>query len=1220
MDIQVECTSSIVAASTGTLDTPPPMIWAAGNSAPRGHGSPSSSCTMAKGQRMLSFPSSRREKSYQRPESTTHASSAAVTAAVATTSALALDSALCDMGVTQGCRQYISDECKEEKRQYFLQQRCPQRMSWVRICGSGLSAMASFEESAANSLRASRSLLNVIAASSGSWGENPRDSLATTGHGGGGHSTSGSDSTVPLQDASLSSSGNSVGVDIEGVLQPPARFGHTAVLYKDSQILIFGGKSSEEHYFNDVYQYDASTRRWSCLQEECTDEVAAAVSANEQGSASPSYASAPPASPFFSSPTASPLASMRWVEAGLVAEPPAEAAATDAPSPHYRSDSANNSGSEESSATRRCATISRDFTSHVQQSTVVDGALAARAGSRHGSASREYHSLSEAGARRRRRPAGRVGHAAALYHDTMYILSGEQLGRYFDDMWALDIPSLSWNKECGLPFSPRKGHTMHLLPADFTATRARQDMLVVFGGLVKASRVRPRPADPELPTLTQGDPDFACAPTNAVLLYYPTQRRWCQLKTCGEQPSARFYHVSQLITGTALLLVFGGRSATPAQAGNGTAAAPEGAFLNDMHILDVSTGFWRHIRDVTGDIPSPRMCAASVFVNDTFGVFAGGGDTYCEDAFEFSLQSRRWRRLKPNNQPACSRPTVTYTKDRLVFFGGFAPRTGVMSCTMELCLSPLSLKNQCLLWWSRCAFEKHIRSCTKSRAAEMEDKATAAAAMERSGSGWCTGCGGQVTLQCSPAATAHSSPIATPRSWGVSHGFRRPAPLRVPSFDQSGTSSAAAPAWGGGPLAAQSSARGALTLSPTPSYSPSSPIVFSPVAGGPKSTPSRQDAAGSNTNPTGGGTVHASGCGGTATAFCSPASVAPPAHNLFPSRPGTVINSSCSPSQAGSPATVSTAASAAQTHLWPHMGTDSVVCGGGGSSNNNSTTVHTRGNAALAVADANVVTGSADGTRRCSVPSPVPALSHSAASAFFCSAPSPSHTAVSGRSSLPPPVTATGEQPASACFITNCARHLGGYVAASFPRLTRCSPNQAPPPAHAGGPSPAAAVVNSGRRGGSGGAGSGSWCFSSHMRSPASPLQGRAIRVDVALPGPSPSPQPPYDSSAGVVGYRQSSPFVHRSNSIPNGGGSAFAILQQQPLTSTQVTESTSSRASSAHSTRSASMMSAAHLPNTYVKHTIQRLEGLTGPYLLQALAARLKRHEAEASTAKRTL
>ncbi|GET88886.1 hypothetical predicted Kelch-domain protein [Leishmania tarentolae] len=1203
MNIHVECTSSNAAASTDNFDTQLHMIWAGGTSALTGHGGPRSNCAMTKEQQLRSVDRSRREEADLRSDSTRDLSSTVMTSTATTTPAFTLSSSSRDMGVTQGCRQYISDECKEEKRQYFLQQQCPQRMSWVRICGSGLPAMASFEEAAANSLRSSRTFLNVIAASSGNV-EDPRDSITSTRH------RSGGESAVPQQTANLDGSGNNVDVDSEVVLQPPARFGHTAVLYKDSQILIFGGKSSEEKYFNDVYQYDASARRWICLQEECTDEVAAEVIATGQGSVSPSYVSAPPASPSFSSPTAPFLASTRWAEAAAVA---------DAPSPHYSSGSAKNSGSEESSAAQRCATTSRDFAAHVQQSAVVDGALA---GSFQGSVSRECNSLSEAGRRRRRRPAGRVGHAAALYQDTMYILSGVQLGRYFDDMWALDIPSLTWNKECGLPFSPRKGHTMHLLPADFTATRAHQDMLVVFGGLVKALRVRPRPADPELPTHNQGDPGFACAPTNAVLLYYPTQRRWCQLKTCGEQPAARFYHVSQLITGTALLLVFGGRSATPAQTGDGTAAATEGAFLNDLHILDVSTGFWRQIRDVTGDIPSPRMCAASVFVNDTFGVFAGGGDTYCEDAFEFSLQTRRWRRLKPENQPACSRPTVTYTKDRLIFFGGFAPRTGVMSCTMELCLSPLSLKNQCLLWWNRCVFEKHIRSCTKSRAAEMEEKATAAAAaaaMERSGSGWCIGCGGQVTLQCSPAATAHSSPIATPRSWGVSRGFHRPAPLRVPSFDQSGTLSAAATAWGGGPPAAQPSTRGALTLSPTPSYSPSSPAVFSPLASGSKLTPWSKDTVGSNANVTGGGAAHAWGCGGAPTAFCSPASISTAAHNLFPSRPGTVMNSSCNPSQAGSPATVSTATSTSQAHLWSYITSGSIICGGGSS---NSAIAHSRGNTALAGADADVVTGVADGRRRCSLPSPTTSLTHSATSSFFCPVSSP-HTAASGRSLLQPPVAVTGEQPTSAGFITNCARHLGGYVAGSFPLTSRCNSNQAPPRAHAGGPSPAAAFANSGRRGGSGGASSGSWCFSVHTRSPASPLQGRVMRADVGLSGSSPSPQPPYDTSAGAVGYRQSSPFVRRSSSIriPQGG-SAFVSpqQQQQQQTSTQLTESTSSRASSAHSTRSASTMSAAHLPNTHAKHMIERLEGATGPYLLQGLAARLKRHEAEASKNMRTL
>ncbi|KAG5477939.1 hypothetical protein LSCM4_05334 [Leishmania orientalis] len=1171
---------------------------------------------MVNEQRTLPFPSTSEEGSCKR------SGRAKLCRGTVMMSGFTFASPRCEMGVTQGCRKCINDECNEEKRQYFLRQQCPQRMSWVRICGNALPAMASFEEAAVHSLRTSHSLSTIFSVSSGPW-EDPRHFRTPSGYHDGGRRANGSDGTAPARDASFTSGSD---MDSEVVLQPPARFGHTAVLYKDSQILIFGGKASEEHYFNDVYQYDASTRRWSCLQEECAEEAPAALVTSEHGSGSPSYASAPPGSLSFSYSALSPLASARWVEAALLSAPLTGVAETDPPSPHYSSDSANKSGS------RECG----KGAAHHHQSTLEDARPTTHAGSLRDSVSIDCNSFLGTGAAQRRRPAGRVGHAAALYQDTMYILSGEQLGRYCDDMWALDIPSLSWHKECNLPFSPRKGHTMHLLPADFTAARARQDMLVVFGGLVKASRVRPRPADPELPASSQGERDFACVPTNAVLLYYPTQRRWCQLKTCGEQPCARFYHVSQLITGTALLLVFGGRSATPAQMGDGTAAAMEGAFLNDLHILDVSTGFWRHIRDVTGDIPSPRMCAASVFVNDTFGVFAGGGDAYCEDAFEFSLQSRRWRRLKPNNQPACSRPTVTYTKDRLVFFGGFAPRTGVMSCTMELSLSPLSLKNQCLLWWYRCAFEKHIRSCTKSRAAEMEEKAAAAAAaaaMERGGCSWYTGCGGQVTLQCSPAVTAHSSPLATPRPWCGNRRLRRPAPLRVPSFDHSGALSAVASAWGGGPLATQSSSRAALTLSPTPPYSPSSPVVFSPLSRASKSMPSLQDGSSTNVNPAGGGTVYAPGGGGTATAFCSPASTVLPAQNLFPSCPATAITSSRSPSQAGSPDTVCTVASTSQAHLWPHMAatflhnTQAAIHGG---SNNSSAMAHSHGCGLPVASEATLVAGVSDCTRRCSAPSPVTTLPHSAAGSLLCSLPSPPHNASLCRSPHPPPVTVTGEQPAPACFMTNCALNLGGYVAASFPRLGRYISNQVPPQPHAGGPLPAAAAANSGRRGGNGGASSGNLCYSACARPPASPLQGRTTRVDVALWGPSPSPQPMLDPSAGVVGCRQSSPFVRGPNSAGrSSSGSVFVSPKQhlldpqqhlQPHGSTQLAESISSRASSAHSSHSASTTLVAHRPSTYAKHTIQRLEGTSGPYLLQALAARLKRHEAEATKDKRTL
>ncbi|KAK7195745.1 Kelch motif/Galactose oxidase, central domain containing protein [Novymonas esmeraldas] len=1176
-------------SSMAALATPPSAVLAMGSSAVTRR-SRSSSFSMMNEPHTLSFPTSSEEGSSKRSSRTKHG------VAIAASATAAAPGAAGEVRVAQGCRKCIHDECQEEERQYFLRQQCLQRLSWVRVGGSVAAATGSFEEVAAHSLRVSYSLTSAAAASP-----------AAAVRRGGLHGVTGDDAVVP-----------------------PARFGHTAVLYRDTHILIFGGKAAEERYFNDVYQYDAIARRWSCVLADGDNDdggggEAVSAGAGHRGSASASYVSAPPASPSFSSPAHSRHGPARWAAAPATANI-ADVGIASAPlGPQHRA--ARLAGGGETST-------GYDSSAAAHRPIAEPGAVTASLGTRNSV------SLSTASAVRRRRPAGRVGHAAALYHDTMYILSGEQHGRYFDDMWALDVSSTTWHKEGGLPFSPRKGHTMHLLPADCTSTRARQDMLVVFGGLVKASRVQPRPADPELPPRLPGDSDFAAVPTNAVLLYYPTQRRWRQLTTCGDTPSPRFYHVSQLITGTALLLVFGGRAAPPTPMVDTAAAAAgaENTFLNDLRILDVSTGLWRHIRDVVGEVPSPRMCAASVFVNGTFGVFAGGGDTYCEDAFEFSLQHRRWRRLTPDDQPACSRPTVTYMKDRLIFFGGFAPRRGVLDSTMELCLAPLSLKNQCLLWWNRCAFDKVTRSSTRSRIADAEERAAAAAAaasMECSmGSGRC---GGQVTLHCSPTATAHSSPVATPRSWYVNRGVRRPAPLRMSAADNGGAALATVPTavWGTrppqGPMG-PATAADAPPLSPAPSYSPSSPAVFSPFAGATPLMSAWQEAGGS-------------------PSYTAP----PPAQSSFPSHPSTVAGASRSPSQAGSPGT----SSASYANAWPRVAATSTYSaaaaaaagsaaysGGGGGGGNNSGYSYNNNNSSSG-GGAGGSGGGGDAARRYS------ALFAVSSASLTSLASSPYHASayrlpVTGMGGLPQPLSAgaAGQHPAPPCFLRGCANHLVSYAAASLPNFAGCRIDNVPafpphavvPPPPPTAPAHAAPLAPSHHRAGERGRPSTAGCsFSSRMQSPASPVQPRPVRVDVAPLGFTMSPRSASDLVTGAERHRQSPPYVRRANSsiVHGGGGSTFVSPQQHPLhalwqqpsqlqlqhqhqhqhqqrqTSTQFTESASSRASSVHSARSASAVSTAHHANAAAARVIERLEGESGPYLLRALASTLKRHEA---------
>ncbi|KPA79055.1 putative Kelch-domain protein [Leptomonas pyrrhocoris] len=1102
---------------------------------------------------------------------------------------------LCGLDVTKGCRSCIDDSCKEQQCEYFLKQKCPLSMAWNRIAGDAPSTMETFEEHAAHSLRSSNSIANLQStASRGSLMEGserrgnarmqrtraaptaPRTRWSEDAHG-------------SRTDAAEEEGAAVVEAEEEeeaACVMPPPRFGHTAVLYKDSQIVIFGGKANDEHYYNDVYAYDVERRRWAMLQAEDTqdDEATAATTTTRGAEASASAA-----------PAGSHRVSARFSPSSTASTPCASRESSVVDEHHSRFHPQHSSdrvrGADDEDNVRVCsnADIFIPFAMPVATRTVL-------------------------------RPCGRVGHAAALYQSTMYILSGERQGKYFDDMWALDVPSLAWSKECGLPFSPRKGHTMHLLPAECTATRAREDMFVVFGGLVKASRVHPRPADPELPARNAGEPDMMCAPTNETLLFYPTQRRWCQLKTCGDTPTPRFYHVSQLVTGTTLLLLFGGRTVDPTPVGV-TTAASEGSFMNDLRMLDVSTGVWRQIRDATGDVPSPRMCAASVFVNGTFAVFAGGGDGYCKNAYEFQLGANRWRRLTPNDQPACSRPTVIYAKDRLVFFGGFAPRMGVLNCTMELCLAPLSLMNQCLLWWNRCAFEKHIRTCTQNRILGQEEKAAAMSAMVRcrkaSGGG-----GRQVTLRRSPANFS-CSPVPTPRQSMVHRATRRPPPFHAPGYDHVNSwSSSMTPHGGGGGGGWCDVSLG----SPSPSYAPSSPVMCSPLSGASQLLPSWQEAVNTKSSNSGGGGGAAAGYYGASFATGSfyhhgspatAAATAPPAAlrpaSAFPSLPDTVVSS-----HVGTPP--STRLSTSSTTLlsvtapWPRKTAGPAQSGGPSDAgfhhhlttmhNSNCTYAGATASAGGAPQPATAAPAWGDGMQRNSARSsasgvtPVSSYSTSASARTSFVAP-----ADGGQDSHPlASLRVSPREPADGgCRIMNCMRNITGFAATSFPRFYKCLPSPA------GQRTNSSSTTGIGRGGGSMPACAYSSQPPSRVRSPVNSLvASHPLRIDVDACSP-PSPQ-----TTDMSDYPLSSPFAYSaaaaaaSSALPSPFSQQQQQQRQQPprQASPHFTESASSRASSVHSLRSTSPETA---PLSHVTQLIQQLEGPNGPFVFRARPARKK-------------
>ncbi|KPI88936.1 putative Kelch-domain protein [Leptomonas seymouri] len=1057
--------------------------------------------------------------------------------------------------VTKGCRSCIDNSSKEQKCEYFLKQKCPLCVAWVKIAGDAPSTMATFEEHAANSLRSSNPITNFQSMlSRGSLTENgdrrdntlsrPTRAVSTASRA---RNAMWREDVYGARSDVDSNEKGQIGAGAEGdeeCVMPPPRFGHTAVLYKGCQIIIFGGKANNEHYYNDVYAYEVERRRWAMLQAEYTEEVAAAgapaIATTTRGTE---------ASTSVSSPSPSRFSPESWGHSAVQEQHSYDHQQNCSHRGPSGEGSVQGGGNTEVSAP--CTTVLT--TDHAS------------------------------------RPHGRVGHAAALYRGTMYILSGERQGKYFDDMWALDIPSLTWSKECGLPFSPRKGHTMHLLPAECTATRAREDMLVVFGGLVKASRLHPRPADPELPARNAGELDMMCAPTSETLLYYPVQRRWCHLKTCGDTPTPRFYHVSQLVTGTSLLLLFGGRTVSPAPA-SATMAAGDGSFMNDLRILDVSTGMWREIRDATGDVPSPRMCAASVFVNGNFAVFAGGGDGYCQNAYEYQLGANRWRRLTPNDQPACSRPTVIYAKDRLVFFGGFAPRIGVMNCTMELCLAPLSLTNQCLLWWNRCAFEKHVRTCTQNRMLE-EAKVAAMAAMARCRkANGC--CGKQITLSRN-LANPGCSPLPTPRQLTVDRATRRPVPFPSRFYDNTTSWNAWPASQGGG--GACDVPHGSLS----PSYAPSSPEKCSPLSGASQSTPSWQDAANANSNAGNGGLYCASSVfdslsyhGSPAAAAAVPGTAAAATmrpSSVFPSRPNiaTLSHVGSQPSTMSHTASVTPPSYASPRSLTTG---GQVQSGGPQDSRCWNATHHISSVNTSIMAPAGGVQQSmmavrtwTDSVQRNSAPSRASGASSifsnsvSAATRISMAAPVES----THNSNPLTSVRASPREPAeSGCCIVNCIRRINGFAATSPLRFYT---SQRPP-----------AVRRTGSSGGGGGPVLAGDYSPPPMNSHPSP---RPLRINTNAQSP-PSPQ------AAEMSDCPSSPLTVYCTAV-TASCALLSPLAQQRHSSAHLTRSASSRGSSMRSVHSAS---SEEVPLSHVKLLMQRLEGPHGPFLLRAMAAEVQK------------
>ena len=270
-------------------------------------------------------------------------------------------------------------------------------------------------------------------------------------------------------------------------------------------------------------------------------------------------------------------------------------------------------------------------------------------------------------------PRPRAGHTSVVVGDQMFIFGGGDDQYVLRDVWALDLSACkrgmppTWShhdppEDITVRLHARKGHTTSFRPG-----KCKNGQLIVYGGML--SNTRPM-AD------------------SRVWTYDIFHHTWSADTATGDIPPPRMYHIAELDAATDKLYLFGGRLVAPNH---------QYPFLGDLFQYHVASGVWRKLdADVTGPVPPPRMCAASLFHNGSLLVMQGGSFEYLNDCYEFDVRTKKWLRLEDCDQGR-TRPTVVFHKNTLIQFAGCLPQQ-YLNDTKVLKLRPPRLFDACRNW------------------------------------------------------------------------------------------------------------------------------------------------------------------------------------------------------------------------------------------------------------------------------------------------------------------------------------------------------------------------------------------------------------------------------------------------------------------------------------------------------------------------------------------
>ncbi|XP_077239930.1 uncharacterized protein LOC143880838 isoform X2 [Tasmannia lanceolata] len=197
-------------------------------------------------------------------------------------------------------------------------------------------------------------------------------------------------------------------------------------------------------------------------------------------------------------------------------------------------------------------------------------------------------------------PSERWGHSACCSNKVLYVFGGCCGGLHFCDVLMLDLDTMVWSSLVTTGEQPgtRDSHSAVIVG----------HKMIVLGGTNGSKKV------------------------NVLHILDLRTKEWSRPNCEGNPPSPRESHSATVISDDKLV-IFGG-------SGEG-----EANYLNDIHILDLTTMKWTS-PDVKGDLPAPSDSHTAVAIENKLVVYGGDcGDRYHGKVDVLDMDTLTWSRL-----------------------------------------------------------------------------------------------------------------------------------------------------------------------------------------------------------------------------------------------------------------------------------------------------------------------------------------------------------------------------------------------------------------------------------------------------------------------------------------------------------------------------------------------------------------------------------------------